>query len=79
MILLGALVLLSIGIYGTLLGLGKINTPIAWQNRDEALWIGRFSLFFGFLMFVNSQGLSTHQISDWLQDILTSGGGGGAG
>ena len=79
MILSLALLLLVIAVCATLLGLGRIAAPAQWKNRDESLWIGRFSLFFGLLLLLNALGVSTHQRSDWLQDILTSGGGGGTG
>ena len=74
-----ALFLLTLAIYATLLGLGRLQTPARWKNSDQALWTGRFSLLFGTLLLLNSFGITTHQICDWLQDILTSGGGGGAG
>ena len=74
-----ALLFLAVGIYATLLGFNKIQTPSNWAARDESLWIGRFSLFFGTLFLLNWLGISPHQISGWLEDILTSGGGAGTG
>jgi hypothetical protein len=74
-----ALILLAIGIYATLLGFGKVATPKAWCNREEALWLGRFALLFGMLFLLDSLGITPHTISGWLEDILTSGGGGGTG
>jgi hypothetical protein len=79
MMLFSALVILAVAVYALFLGVGRVNAPTRWKNRDEPLWIGRFGLLFGGLLLLNGFGISTHQICDWLQDILTSGGGGGAG
>jgi uncharacterized membrane protein YsdA (DUF1294 family) len=79
MIFLSALILLSLALYATLLGFGKATYPSAWRNREEALWVGRFSLLFGMLTLLDSFGITPHRISGWLEDILTAGGGVGVG
>jgi hypothetical protein len=79
MIALCAALLLGGGFYALLLGFGKLDRPKRWRGREETQWIGRFSLLFGTLFLLDACGITPHQISEWLQDILTSGGGAGTG
>lgn len=67
------------GITALLIGYGGKFGPARWRGREEAQWIGRFAVFFGLLFLLDAFGITPHQISSYLEDILTSGGGVGTG
>jgi hypothetical protein len=71
--------LLGSGIYVLLLGMGKKLWPPNLRTHEETRLAGRALLFLGALSLPACFGASYHQIGEWLEDIWTTGGGGGTG
>lgn len=67
------------GGYMLLLGLGKSLWPIKCRGHDGIAILGRVFLFLGMLLVPTCFGFSLSEIGDWLEDIWTTGGGGGTG
>ena len=71
--------LLGGGAYLFLLGTGRRLEPKRWRGNADIAVIGRVLLFLGALMIPTCFGYSLSEIRSWLEDIWTTGGGGGTG
>lgn len=76
---IATVLLLGVGLYLFLLGTGRIAKPLKLKNNDEIAVVGRVMLFLGVLLLPTCFGFSLSEIRDWLEDIWTTGGGGGTG
>ena len=67
------------GCYLALLSFGVRLRPITWRGKEEAAWMGRILIFLSLFLVPTFFGVSLADVREWLEDIWTTGGGGGTG
>ena len=72
--------LIACGFCAIMMGIGTIEPP-PWAKSHQTIlvWMGRMAIPAGIFILLLGAGISPRQLSDWFQDIMTSGGGKGTG
>lgn len=67
------------GLYLIIVSMGRKFPPKKWHGSEEVAWAGRIVVFLSLLLLPTLFGASLSQVREWLEDIWTTGAGGGTG